>query len=367
MKVVSGYRVFSGEKSVSVVEACSAEVLSSEAEIQGLRCSISRLQQQGDIMFDPAFYLASVTKGWVPRVVVVRRGSELAGVIYAKERVLSGYRLGIAYADLTFGSILAGNPIDHPAAVLRGLATLLGYPGIRGIRLRVQRGSAEVAAVRKLLAVNRLDAHFSRVKDHAVLSLPRTYEQLLQSFGSTTRHNFRYYRRRCEAAGHVYVDNIPLGELRSAAVLLEPKCSKPCQPGAVDRLINMTATAARPLAVGLRHRDGDWLSVICGVYRPAAGVLLLQLNNDRDFPDYSLSTVLRGYLMETLIQRGMREFIIWAGTSPPLSRYVTYVPTLAIHLDSPSYWWRLLRLLASAAGPWLPEELRPDARWVSPF
>jgi len=342
-------------------------VLSSEADIQGLRLLINRSQHHSDIMFDPAFYLASLTEGWVPRVVVVRRGSEIAGIVYAKERVLAGHRLGIVYADLTFGSILVGDPLESADTFRVALAALLGYPGIRGVRLRVRRNSPEVAAVRKLLALTRLDAHFSRVNDHAVLSLPRTYEQLLRSFGSTTRHNFRYYRRRCEAAGHVYVDNIPLHELRSAASDLEAKCSIPSQPGAVDRMINMTATAEQPFAVGLRDRNGDWLSVICGVYRQTAGVLLLQLNNDRDFRDLSLSTVLRGYLIETLIQQGMGEFIIWAGTGPPLSRYVKYIPTLAIHLDSPSYLWRLLRISVSKLGPLLPEKLRPDARWVGPF
>ena len=129
----------------------------------------------------------------------------------------------------------------------------------------------------------------------------------------------------------------------------------------------MTATADRPLAVGLKHRNGEWLSVACGVYRHAAGVLLLQLSNDRDFPRDSLSVVLRAYLIESLIRRGMQEFIIWAGTAPPLSRYVTYIPTLGIYLDSPEYKWRLVRGLVSKFGPWLPKELKLDARWIAQF
>lgn len=353
-----------GQESIS---ALAGEVLSSTGEIEALKPEIRSSRFRGDLMFDPSFYLASLTEGWEPRVAVVRRGSELAGVVYAKERFLSGHRLGIVYADWTFGSVLIGDPADYPETVLFALTDLLSRPGIRGLRLRVRRRSPELAAVRKLLALTRLDAYFSRFQDHAVLSLPETYEQMLRSFGSTTRRNFRYYRRRCEAAGCVYVDSVPIDELRSAAGYLERKCSKPCQPGSVDRSINMAALADRPLAAGLRHRNGEWWSVLCGIYRPAAGVLLLQLNNDRDFPDYSLSSVLRGYLIETLIEQGMKEFIIWAGTGAPLSRYVTYIPTVAIHLDSPAYWWRLLRKSASIIGPWLPKEIRPDARWVAPF
>ena len=65
----------------------------------------------------------------------------------------------------------------------------------------------------------------------------------------------------------------------------------------------MAAVGDRLLAMGLRHRNGEWLIVMCGVYRPGAGVLLLQLNNDRDFPRDSLSVVMRAYLIESLIRQ----------------------------------------------------------------
>jgi len=322
---------------------------------------------QSDVFRNPAFFLASVPKTWTPKVVVVRKGSELARVVPAKERLLFGFHLGIAYADLTFGCARFGDQRDCPEALVFALNTLLASPGIRGIRLRVRRHSPELAAVRKLLTSTRWKAQFSRVKDHAVLPLPGTYDQLLQSFGSVTRRNFRYYRRRFEAAGHVYLDNLSLDEARSAVAYLESKCSIPSRRGLTRRLIDMAATAGRPLAVGLKHRNGEWMSVVCGVYRPEAGVLLLQLNNDRDFPKDSLSVVLRAYLIETLIQQGMKELIIWAGTAAPLSRYATYIPTVGIYLDSPAYGWRFLRWLASKLGPWLPKDIKRDSRWIAPF
>lgn len=199
------------------------------------------------------------------------------------------------------------------------------------------------------------------------MPLPETYDQLLLSFGSTTRHNFRYYRRRFEAAGHVFVENLSLDEFRQAALYLKPKCSRPGDLDSTDRLIKMAAAAERPFAVGLKHRNGAWMSVVCGAYRPASGVLLLQVNNDQEFPRDSLSVVIRGYLIESLIQQGMKEFIIWAGTAPPLSRYVNYIPTVGVYLDSPDFMWRLARGLVSKIGPWLPRRIKPDARWIAPF
>ena len=349
------------------INGYSGVVLSSVPEIQSLQPLFRCSPLDGDVLLDPNFFLASVSEFFVPRFVAVRHGSELAGVVCAKERITRGPRLGVVYADLTFGSTLFGSPREQQNAFLVALETLLASGGIRGIRLRVRRCSPELMAVRKLLASRRLDAHFSRIKNHATLSLPGTYEQLLLSFGSRTRRNFRYYRRRFETAGHVYLDNLSLDEARLAAYYLEPKCRIPSRPHSIDRFLKMTASADRPLVVGLKHRNGEWLSIICGVYRSAAGMILMQLNNDRGFPRDSLSVVLRGYLIESLIHQGMKELIFWASTAYPLARYARYIPTLGIYLDSPEPKWRLVRGLISKFGHWLPWDLQQDARWIAPF
>ena len=345
----------------------SCSVLFSPDEIRSLKPLVRQSSNHNDVLFDPEFFLSSVSSGWEPRVVAVYNRTGLAGVVYTKERIIFGCHLGVVYADLTWGSVSFGDSVHQENTFRIAMEKLLASPGTRGIRLRILRGSPESAAVRKLIASRNLDVHFSRVKDHADLALPDTYEQLLQSFGSTTRHNFRYYRRRFEAAGHVYLESLSLDELRRAAMYLKPRCTIPSQSGSIERLLDMVATADQVLAVGLKHRNGEWLGVVGGVYRPGAGVLLLQLSNDRNFPRDSLSVVLRGYLIETLIRRGKRVFTIWGGTAPPLSRYVKYIPTLGIHLDLQGFRWRLARRLVTKAGPWLPKRFGLDAQWIAPF
>ena len=341
--------------------------MSSAAEIQGLQPAVRRSFQQNDTLLDPGFFLASVSEGWAPRVVAVRHGSELAGVVCAKERTVCGVRLGVVYADLTFGCMLLGDSLEQQRTFLIALETLLASPATRGLRLTVRQHSPELAAVRKLLASSHLDTRFSRVKKHLSLVLPDTYEQLLLSFGSTTRRNFRYYRRRCEIAGHIYLENLSMDELHLAAFYLAPKCTIPSRRRSIDKFLKMTSTADRPLAVGLKHRNGEWLSIACGVYRPAACMILVQLNNDREFPRDSLSVVLRSYLIESLIHKGTKELTFWGGTARPLSRYATPIPTLGIYLDSPAYAWRLVRGLVSKIGSRLPWKLSQYARWIAPF
>lgn len=351
----------------STIKGYSATVLSSVAEIQGLQPVVRCSLQQNDTLLDPEYFLASVSKGWAPRVVAVHHGGDLGGVVCAKERTVCGVRLGVVYADLTFGCIVLGDPLQQQRTFLIALETLLASAATRGLRLRVRQRSPELAAARKLLASSHLDTRFSRFKNHVSLVLPDTYEELLLSFGSTTRRNFRYYRRRFEIAGHIYLENLSMDELRSAAFYLAPKCTIPSRRRSIDKFLRMTATADRPLAVGLKHRNGEWLSIACGVYRPAACMMLVQLNNDREFPRDSLSVVLRGYLIESLIHKGTKELTFWGGTARPLSRYATPIPTLGIYLDSPAYAWRLVRGLVSRFGPWLPWKLTQHARWIAPF
>jgi hypothetical protein len=348
-------------------EGYSATVMSSVTDIQRLKPSIIRAIPQCDILFDPEFFLASLSSEWGPKVVALHNGNELAGIVYAKESIVGGLRLGVVYADLSLGGVPIGEFIQRQDTFRIALETVLASPGIRGMRLRILRSSPELAAVREIVASRRFDTHFSRVKDHAVLPLPESYEQMLQRFGSTTRRNFRYYRRRFEGAGHTYLESLAMDELRSAAFYLDPRCAIPSRPESIERMLKMVAAANQPLIVGLKHKNGEWLSIIGGLYRLGSGVVLLQLNNDRNFPRDSLSVVLRAYLIETLIRQGTKELIFWAGTAAPLSRYVTFVPTLGIYIDRPDYGWRLVRRTVSKFGPWLPKRARADARWIAPF
>src|SRR5579859_7843646 len=109
--------------------------------------------------------------------------------------------------------------------------------------------------------------------------------------GTTTRHNFRYYRRRFEASGHNFVEDLSMDELRAAALALRDKSTLPHWPSQVEieRDLNLVAAARRPLAIGLKHHNGEWLSVLGGWYKPHGAVLFLQHNNNRDFGPYSLS------------------------------------------------------------------------------
>jgi hypothetical protein len=353
-------------------------VLSSGPEIRQLGDIAVRLLQQADAAPSPEFFLASVSKGWRPKVVAVYNAGELVGIVYTKERIIAGIPTGIVYADGSLDSILVANPL-HLRNVFRiAVEALLTSPRIVGVRLRLLPQSFELDAARQMSSTNvsqPTDARFFDIqyhdsplwKYHAHLPLADTYDRFLKGLGAVTRRNFRYYRRRFETSGHQFVQNLSIGELRTAAHDLVPRSDFTArwQGTELETPLNMVAAASRPLAIGLRHKNGEWLALIGGWYRSGGAVLCVQLNNQRGYPNESLSLVLRGYLIESLILQGLQELVIWAETGPPLSRYVCYADTVGVRFDVPTYSWRATRLLVSAIRPLLPRRLAAAAQWIS--
>ncbi len=352
----------------------SGVVLSSRTEIRQLRDAARRLmQQQVDPMQDPEFFLASVPTGWRPRVVAIYRGSEISGIMYAMERVFAGIPGAIVCADGGLSSPLLGRAWHRQVLFRVAVESLLAHPRIASVCLAVPQGSEDFDTLKQVEDPRCFEVRFSGVqphdsnlwKKHAHLALPSTYEEFLKRLGYRTRYDFRYYRRRFEAAGHRLIERLSMDELRSAVSRLAPK-SKLYGKHLWDHpepQENLVATTDRPLAMGLKHQNGEWLSVLAGWYRPRGAVLYFQCNSDQEFAEYSLSLVLRAYLIEHLIRQKLEELVLWWGTGPPLSRYVTYVPAIVMRFDESALWWRVTRRIIGKAGPRLPKRWAEAARW----
>jgi hypothetical protein len=358
-------RVFS-VRSEEEFERLTGLLLSSESEI--LQLAKFALPDQIDACesaLELGFFLAFIGKGWRPRVVSVFRSSELIGVVCTKERVIRGIPTGVVFADGALGSTVLAAPSDREEVFRIALRTLVASPQIHGVRLRTARGSSELSGVREFFRSTPLDVEYYRIKYdtpsrcwwqwHPYLPLAETYEDFLKTLGSTTRRNFRYYRRRFEQSGHSFVEAIPMNVLRSAAYEIAIKSKY--QPPQMESDLEILASTRRPIAVGLRHRNGDWLAIVGGTYISRGAVLLFQYNNDQDFGADSLSIVLRSYLIEFLIRKGRKELVILNGTAPPLSRYVKYRPMIEVHLDKRTASWRASRFCFSTLGRWLPGRL----------
>ena len=346
----------------------SADVLSSPADIAQLEECVHRLMPERDDTVEPRFFLASLSEEWTPRVVVVRRGDAIAGIVYTKERRVRGFSTGIVYGDGRLGNLAVADAADREEVLVVAVASLFKLSHVRGVRLAIPVAEVEARAVARAQPMVPFDLGYSPSSPfdtHARLPLPGGYEEFLGRLGSRTRRNFRYYRRRFEDGGHVYVDDVSPQDLVHAARELRPKCRIPTGQREIDRALNLLNATRRPWITGLKHHDGTWLSVAAGWFSGTRAIMFFQLNDDRDHDDASLSVVLRGRLIETLIRSGTPELVFWSGTAAPLSRYVEPIPAMSAYLDTPALGWRLLRSMIEKAQPWMTPRMAADARWIT--
>jgi hypothetical protein len=344
----------------------SVEILRSPEEIRKLSRDVFSLVEDPAGTRNPCFFLASIDESaWSPIVVTVSRGESIVGIVYAKERKLAGIPIGLIYADATLDAMLVASLVERESVLSLALQSFIDLSSTRGLRVVVPAAGFERDAIGEFLRDRTLDVHYARVKNHNSISLPDNYEVFLESLGSRTRRNFRYYRRRFESEGHTYVEQLPLLEFTRIASELESKCVPMAGRKGIDRDLRMLSMIRDPILVGLRSKSGEWLSVLGGWHESGRTVVFLQLNNDREYPQSALYTVLRGYFIQGLISRKVPNLLFWGGSVGSLRSYCQHVPAVCAHLNRPTVAWRTIRNLIGWSVAYLPVHLRMSARWVA--
>jgi len=346
-------------------QGCSVRILSSRSDILALRHCGLRFP---DNSAEPTFFLGTVACQWRPVVAVVsREPGRIAGLVYLRERLLAGRPSGILHGDGTFGTMVIG--ADRERVLEAALHELLSSRRkLRGIRLVVEPGSEEDKLAQRLAGTKGWDVSPSQVESyHVYLPLPGTYQAFLEGLGSRTRRNLRHHRREFEAAGHHYLDRLSLDEYRTAARELREQCTVSSGPGALEQTLQWSEAVAEPWMVGLRHQNGEWLGVCGGCSLPGRAIMFLQLNRDRQYQAWSLSNVLRAYLIESLIDQGCPELVFWLGAAGSLARYTRPYPARRLYLDRPSWPWRAIRWTAARLGPRVSQAQWHDLSWLAPL
>ena len=110
------------------------------------------------------------------------------------------------------------------------------------------------------------------------------------------------------------------------------------------------AKNTRPVLCGLRDEDGRWLSLLGGFRRGSALHIDWQLNLS-GLPRYSLTTVMRAFLMEYEIAQGSSKLVFEGGTPHPMRHSFACVSAVDVIVQRKSL------------GAWL---LRKLSRWIFP-
>jgi len=127
-------------------------------------------------MLAPRFFLASLMPRFCrPCVVVVSEGSRVAGLLYARERIVAGIPTGIVLGDDTLGAMVVARPDETESVMHCAVETLLK----RKAALRFRGAAEHLALLQAETAKANAEIHFYREGYHAHLELPRTYNEFL--------------------------------------------------------------------------------------------------------------------------------------------------------------------------------------------
>ncbi|MGH9599753.1 MAG: hypothetical protein ACRD27_07790 [Terracidiphilus sp.] len=316
----------------------AAPFVTRPAEILQLTAFVNTLVEEPG-MLAPRFFLASLlSEPCRPCVVVVSEGTKIRGLVYCKEREVLGMATGIVLADETLGAMVAA-PATETESVMRCAVQAL-LKNKTALRWRV--ASERFPLLQSESASAHADASFVPVERHAHLKLPPTYNEFLASVSRYTRHNLCRYRRRSELAGNEFCIDLTFADFCAAAECLLPKSAHALSKLGLQRSLAMTAEMPSRLLIGLRRGSGEWMSLAGLWYTGDRALMALQMN-DCSFARESVSLVLRSYLIEHLINRGIGELVFVDGVSTPLSLYVDQPEGFIAYIDSRSLPWLLVR------------------------
>ena len=350
-----------------VGESYSATLFTSAAAIRALADKVQPLLLERHSTWHPDFFLASVSeKYWKPCAVAVTCNNHVVGIIYAKERLFFGCPTGVVYSDSTLGTNIVAEPVHREHVLSLSVQALLTAGRARALRLVVPFDVFDSQMMSRIAASLDMEMASFQIANHSHMALPSSYNKFLDGLGTHTRRNFRYYRRRFEAAGGYYVGQVSFERFCAAAWQLQGKSSIRADVNAIKRALKMLSAIHEPLLVGLQASSGEWLSVAGGWRENGRATLLFQMNNDREYDRDSVSQVLRSYLIEELISGRTNDLVFWAGTSAPLARYAQNMPALALYLDSRNPSWRLFRRLVSPVVSRLPRRWMEFGHWIIP-
>ncbi len=341
----------------------SASLLLDEAVIRSLTQTANPLLVSQHSSCQPDFFLASISKKWIPRAGVVTCDERVVGIVYGKERLFFGCPTGIIYTDATTRTNVISEGASTADVMRAAMRSFLGHA--RALRVVLPRNEFDPQIIRGLADSMDLDVACIRHENHSHLMLPSSYEKFLHNLGSRTRRNFRYYRRRFERAGNRFIERVPLETFCAAAWQLRGKSAMEPHRSGIGRALNMLAALDEPMLVGLQAANAEWLSVAGGWCHDGHATLLFQINNDKEYGPDSLSQVLRSYLIEALIEKRVRDLFFWAGCSAPLARYAEHVEATAWYLDSRKIGWRVFRRLVFDVASLFPRRLADSTKWLS--
>ena len=239
--------------------------------------------------------------------------NDLDGAILLYEYQIAGHGTGVFATDDLTGerTVIAPSPIRTEVVQVachqlleRGALTVM-------ITLEGKTDTRNDAWLRSAPAPPcRIAARAREVPRY--LPLGETLDETLAMLGRHTRRNLRYYRRRLELEiGATFVPEVAMR--KEEFFEFNRRSTHPAPEAYVAWRYNAIQQTPDAMFAGVKSRDGRWLSLIGGRRRSRMTEIEWQMNLGR-LSRYSLSTVMRSYVLEHEVQLGTTQLVFVGGT-----------------------------------------------------
>ena len=326
----------------SEVTHLNATVLTEETPILALREELDTLirlsGRANDITIALPYFLARTRElNSRPVVVAVYERNQLIGVVYGAKRIIQGIAVGvIRCGDLCGDGTGIALNFRWPEVALAAITQLFKSENPHLIRFSVQTNRLVSNSLSQIndfhrdlcLAMVETSTKLSptsvqglKQPNRHVLLLPNSYTGFLDSLGRQTRRNMRYYRRRADQAGWSLVTNIGAEDLAKAIQALYPiRMNGHPYRLEIGSFLQTWKSVPNGFCSALVGADKQWISLVAGWAVGGTLFIHLQLNHGAYAKD-SVSTVLRGYLIENAIEAGFQDIQWIGGCQGGLSKY----------------------------------------------
>jgi hypothetical protein len=238
------------------------------------------------------------------KTTLVGSVSEPTGAIHAYERRVGMWRTGIYD-----GALLLSSATSSAQTHLSLDALAPALVDVDAITLRIIEPTAPTQAADPSIAGKNVQSYTMQ----EVMPLADTYDGFLHRLGKHTRRNIVHVRDRAKRdaikfsfATAALVDNSRI------SVLAKLNMPRPIKPRRLLKTMQFVAAQPRPFQADLSQLLDRPFSVTGGFIEGDLALMAYQIN-DRIFRDLSPSLLLRSFLVQALIERGVRYLAFVGG------------------------------------------------------
>jgi hypothetical protein len=255
----------------------------------------------------PALVLAGLDPGMDPAQATA---DDLSGAVLLYEYQIAGRGTRVFATDDTTGERTVIAPFNIRTQVAEEVCQALMDRDALAVMITFEGNDGRPASTRKMTAAGQIVIRTRSVPRY--LPLAATTEETLATLGRHTRRNLRYYRRRLEIeVGAEFVPEVEMGLPQFLAI--NRASTNPVPDGLARWRYESIQRTPGTLFAGVRTPSRRWLSLIGGRRHNRSTEIDWQINL-AGLPRYSLSTVMRSYLLEHEIDLGTTKLVFTGGT-----------------------------------------------------